>query len=195
MNKIALLYQSREGQTLKIANSILASLVHWGYEVSMFDLNGDMQAFNACDFDAFLLGCSIRYGRHHRQFCRFVEDHATALNSKPGFFFSVNLTARKPERSRPDNNRYLMKYLAKSSWSPSLVEVFAGALLYSRYDLFNQSMIRLIMKLTGGNTDTSKDIEYTDWQRVEAFADAIDRHLTGAAAPEKKPAKDLLQPA
>ena len=55
MNKIALLYQSREGQTLKIANSILASLVHWGYEVSMFDLNGDMQAFNACDFDAFLL--------------------------------------------------------------------------------------------------------------------------------------------
>jgi hypothetical protein len=27
-------------------------------------------------------------------------------------------------------------------------------------------MIRLIMKMTGGETDTSKEVVYTDWQQV-----------------------------
>ena len=31
-------------------------------------------------------------------------------------------------------------------------------------------MIRLIMKMTKGETDTTKEVEYTDWQQVEAFA-------------------------
>lgn len=32
-------------------------------------------------------------------------------------------------------------------------------------------MIQFIMRITGGETDTSKEVEYTDWQKVEAFAD------------------------
>ena len=31
-------------------------------------------------------------------------------------------------------------------------------------------MIRLIMKMTGGETDTSKEVVYTDWQQVASFA-------------------------
>jgi menaquinone-dependent protoporphyrinogen oxidase len=48
--------------------------------------------------------------------------------------------------------------------------VFAGALLYSKYGFVDKFMIRLIMKITGGETDTSKDIEYTDWHKVDDFA-------------------------
>lgn len=36
----------------------------------------------------------------------------------------------------------------------------------------------MIMKLTGGSTDTSKDIEYTDWERVAIFSKMVDRQLT-----------------
>ncbi len=30
-------------------------------------------------------------------------------------------------------------------------------------------MIRLIMKMTGGETDTRKEVVYTDWQQVSRF--------------------------
>jgi menaquinone-dependent protoporphyrinogen oxidase len=44
--------------------------------------------------------------------------------------------------------------------------VFAGALRYPRYRWYDRFMIRLIMKMTGGETDTSKEVVYTDWQQV-----------------------------
>lgn len=31
-------------------------------------------------------------------------------------------------------------------------------------------MIQLIMRMTDGETDTSKEVEYTDWQQVSGFA-------------------------
>ena len=31
-------------------------------------------------------------------------------------------------------------------------------------------MIRLIMRMTGGETDVSKEVEYTDWVQVGRFA-------------------------
>jgi menaquinone-dependent protoporphyrinogen oxidase len=34
-------------------------------------------------------------------------------------------------------------------------------------------MIQLIMRMTGGETDTSKEVEYTDWQQVAKFAQRI----------------------
>lgn len=39
-------------------------------------------------------------------------------------------------------------------------------------------MIRLIMKMTGGETDTSKEVVYTDWQQVTSFAGDIARLST-----------------
>ena len=62
------------------------------------------------------------------------------------------------------------KFLAATPWKPTVCTVFAGALLYPRYGWFDRMMIRLIMKMTKGETDTTKEVEYTDWQQVEAFA-------------------------
>jgi menaquinone-dependent protoporphyrinogen oxidase len=51
--------------------------------------------------------------------------------------------------------------------------VFAGKLDYPRYGLVDRMVIRLIMLITHGPTDTSTVVEFTDWQRVEAFARRI----------------------
>ena len=48
--------------------------------------------------------------------------------------------------------------------------MFAGALRYPRYSWYDRVMIRLIMKMTGGETDTSKEVVYTDWKQVANFA-------------------------
>jgi menaquinone-dependent protoporphyrinogen oxidase len=48
--------------------------------------------------------------------------------------------------------------------------VFAGALRYPRYRWYDRFMIRLIMKMTGGETDTRKEVVYTDWRRCQFCA-------------------------
>jgi menaquinone-dependent protoporphyrinogen oxidase len=47
---------------------------------------------------------------------------------------------------------------------------FAGALRYRSYNPFIRFMMRLIAGAAGGDIDTSRDYEYTDWLAVERFA-------------------------
>ncbi|MEF1282361.1 flavodoxin domain-containing protein, partial [Vibrio fortis] len=49
----------------------------------------------------------------------------------------------------------------------------AGALYYPRYNFFDRTMIRFIMTMTGGETDTSKEVEYTNWQKVSLFTEKL----------------------
>jgi menaquinone-dependent protoporphyrinogen oxidase len=46
----------------------------------------------------------------------------------------------------------------------------AGALPYTRYNFLIRFMMRRIVKTEGGDTDTSRDYEYTDWAAVDRFA-------------------------
>ncbi|NMV21799.1 menaquinone-dependent protoporphyrinogen IX dehydrogenase, partial [Vibrio parahaemolyticus] len=71
----------------------------------------------------------------------------------------------------PEGSVYIKTFLSKSAWQPTLIGVFAGALYYPRYNWFDRNMIKLIMTLTGGETDTSKEVEYTNWQKVAIFAE------------------------
>ena len=88
-------------------------------------------------------------------------------------FFCVNLTARKEDQGKdtPEGSAYIRTFLKKSPWQPTLIGVFAGALRYPKYRWIDKVMIRLIMKMTGGETDTSKDIEYTNWKKVSLFVE------------------------
>ena len=177
MSRIALLYMTREGQTGKITGRIAALLEQYGHEVFISDIGKNGSDFSLADFDSVVLGCSIRYGRHHKPFRQFIDNNWRQLADKQSYFFSVNLAARKPGRSLPSNNLYLQKFLGSIDWQPRLVEVFAGALLYPRYSFLDQKMIQLIMKITGGPTDPSQETEFTDWERVWQFARAIHRDL------------------
>lgn len=181
MSRIALLFQGCEGQTRKITERIGHSLTRAGHETFVSSLTDLKENFSLKSYDGVMLGCSIRYGRHHRECYRFIEQHGEQLAAVPGYFFSVNLTARKPERREPHNNRYLQKFLRQIPWTPLRVEVFAGALLYTQYHWVDKQMIRLIMKLTGGPTDVTQDTEFTDWKRVMAFAEQINHDFMSAS--------------
>jgi menaquinone-dependent protoporphyrinogen oxidase len=100
------------------------------------------------------------------------EKASAVAEGAAGAFFSVNL-ARKPEKRTPQTNSYTRKFLLNSPWQPQRCAVFAGALRYPRYRWYDRFMIRLIMKMTGGETDTSKEVVYTDWQAGCQFAREI----------------------
>ncbi|WP_246747651.1 menaquinone-dependent protoporphyrinogen IX dehydrogenase, partial [Vibrio cholerae] len=74
-------------------------------------------------------------------------------------------------KDTPEGSVYIQTFLKKSPWQPERIAVFAGALYYPRYRWFDKMMIRLIMTLTGGETDTSKEVEYTNWEKVSQFGE------------------------
>ena len=173
MSRVVLLYVGCEGQTQKITRRIASCLTSHGHEAVVYSLTELSHDFSLAGFDGVVVGSSIRYGKHHKPCYEFITRYADQLATLPGYFFSVNLTARKPERQEIYNNRYLQKFLQQIAWVPQRVEVFAGALLYTHYGWLDKQMIRLIMRLTGGPTDLTQNTEFTDWQRVESFAQQL----------------------
>jgi menaquinone-dependent protoporphyrinogen oxidase len=81
--------------------------------------------------------------------------------------------ARKSEKSDPETNPYLQKFLRQIAWRPGKLAVFAGKLDYPSYRPFDRFMIRLIMLITKGPTDPATVVEFTDWNKVEAFGRVI----------------------
>ena len=120
-----------------------------------------------------IIGASIRYGKHSKDLYKFIETNREILNQKESIFFSVNVVARKPEKNTPDTNPYIKKFLKISKWKPKKIAVFAGKVDYPRYGLFDKYIIKFIMFITKGPTDTSQSYEFTDWAKVDNFAKEI----------------------
>ena len=55
-------------------------------------------------------------------------------------------------------------------WQPDERKLVAGALPYTRYNWVKRWVMRRIVSKAGGDLDTSRDYEYTDWDDVKAFA-------------------------
>lgn len=165
-----LLYCSTDGQTKKIMTQIANELRQHGHDCDVRDLTSVQQSLNLSSYNKVLVGASIRYGYFNKALDKFITRHLTQLNNMPSAFFGVNLTARKAEKNTPETNSYIRKFLEKTPWKPTLTGVFAGALYYPRYKWIDRVMIQLIMKMTKGETDPTKEIEYTDWNKVSEFA-------------------------
>ncbi|MEF1227560.1 menaquinone-dependent protoporphyrinogen IX dehydrogenase [Vibrio fortis] len=172
MAKALFLYSSREGQTKKILNYIKEEMAEFDCDIRDLHIVGDV---DFAQYDKVLIGASIRYGHLNKKLYQFIERNLTQLQSNKVAFFCVNLTARKEDQGKdtPEGSAYIKTFLKKSPWQPSLIGVFAGALYYPRYNFFDRTMIRFIMTMTGGETDTSKEVEYTNWQKVSLFTEKL----------------------
>ncbi|GEM76320.1 menaquinone-dependent protoporphyrinogen IX dehydrogenase [Vibrio sagamiensis] len=170
MKKALFLYSSREGQTKKILDYIENQMTEFDCEI--VDLH-NIGTVNFREYDRILIGASIRYGHLNKKLYEFIKRNLAQLNEHKVAFFCVNLTARKEDQGKdtPEGSAYIRKFLIKSPWQPQLIGVFAGALYYPRYNWFDKMMIKFIMSMTGGETDTTKEVEYTNWEKVTLFAD------------------------
>ena len=170
--KTLILFSTRDGQTREIASCLASELKELGVYADVVNLNRTPE-IEWDKYDRVVIGASIRYGHFHPALASFVKRHQQKLNELPSAFYSVNLVARKPEKSSPQTNSYTRKFLLSSPWQPDQCAVFAGALRYPRYRWYDRLMIQLIMKMTGGETKTHKEVVYTDWQQVANFAHEI----------------------
>jgi menaquinone-dependent protoporphyrinogen oxidase len=169
-----IIYSTTDGHTLQICQRLQARLDSNGHRVSLVAL-ADSAGLDLLSFDKLVIGASIRYGKHRPELVAFLERNGAVINTRPNAFFSVNLVARKPEKSQPETNPYMLKLLKRLTWRPQRLAVFVGKIDYPRYAFFDRQIIRLIMWITGGPTGRHDVIDYTDWAQVDAFAQEIGR--------------------
>jgi len=168
MATILIIFSSTDGHTEKICSRLRKVIEGDSNQVTVVAVE-DARQVDLHSFDKIVIGASVRYGKHSPLIRDFIDTHAELLGSKPNAFFSVNIVARKPEKNQPATNPYLRKLLTQVAWCPKELAVFAGKLDYPRYGLLDRWMIRLIMLITKGPTDPTTVVEFTDWQKVDAF--------------------------
>lgn len=172
MANILFIYSTTDGHTLEICRRLKKVVEQQSHKVALFSIE-EWPGIDLTAYDKIVIGASIRYGKHRPNVFDFISRNQRLLDSKPNAFFSVNVVARKPEKSQPDTNPYLQKFLRKITWQPKQLAVFAGKIDYPRYCFFDRWMIRFIMWMTKGPTDTSTVNEFTDWRQVENFGRTI----------------------
>ncbi|WP_110458771.1 menaquinone-dependent protoporphyrinogen IX dehydrogenase [Shewanella algidipiscicola] len=172
MSRTLIIYSTVDGQTKAICDQIQEICQAETQMVTMVSLE-EAQAVNLSYFDKVLIGASIRYGKHRPELLQYVNRHRAVLNGKKNAFFTVNVVARKPEKNTPETNPYMKKFLQLSLWQPQQLGVFAGKIDYPKYRFFDKFMIRFIMWITKGPTDTSGTFEFTNWDKVKAFGKAF----------------------
>jgi len=171
MKPTLIIYSSTDGQTKKICLRI-QSLLDQSIPSKLVPLN-DASKEDLDKFERIIIGASIRYGKHKKELFEFINLNLDQITKKENAFFSVNVVARKPEKNTPQTNPYMQKFLLNTLWKPDYLGVFAGKIDYPKYNFFDKQMIRLIMWITKGPTDTSGIYEFTNWDDVDSFVKQI----------------------
>ena len=182
MKSVAVFYATREGQTQKIAERIQADLQARGLQVRLEKVSPATH-FEQGDADAVILAASVHAGHHEREMVHFVKLHRDVLNRIPTSFLSVTLSqagyqrcacdvAKREEFAR-DIASVIDQFFRETGWHADCVKPVAGALVYQQYNPFIRFVMRRIAEKSGGDTDTSRNYEYTDWADLDRFVDEI----------------------
>jgi menaquinone-dependent protoporphyrinogen oxidase len=170
MSRVLVLYGTTQGQTGRIAEAMADVLRRRGEAVDVVNAAGASP--DPAPYDAVLVAASMHAGGYQRAVRKWVAAHTHDLRRKPGAFVAVCLgILQHEERVQREVATSVADFLEGARWQPALTTVVAGALPYTKYDLVTRWIMKRIVAKAGGDTDTSRDYEYTDWNAVRAFAD------------------------
>lgn len=165
--KVLLIYSSTEGHTASIANFIAAELraLHCVITVA----KASSQIPSPTCFDAVVVAAPVHAGQYDGELVDCVSKCSPEINHIPSIFYSVGLTITSEDpRALESLEKTTTDFLKDTRWTPDMVEQVAGALLYTRYGFFKRMLMKSVMKKAGGDTDTSRDFIYTDWDALRA---------------------------
>jgi menaquinone-dependent protoporphyrinogen oxidase len=129
-----------------------------------------------------IVAASVHTGTYQKAVRRWVRAHAAALAGRSNAFVSCCLGVLQHDpKVDADLNAIVDRFATETGWRPSLVRMFPGALMYTKYGLVTRWWMKRIAAKAGGDTDTSRDYDYTDWKQVDAFADEFAGRVASAA--------------
>lgn len=196
MPRVLIVYGTTDGHTQKIADVLAHTLRDAGCREEVYDAARVPPDLRLEDYAGVVVAASVHLGAYQRTVRRWVRSRAAVLARMPSVFVSVCLGVleRRPEVQR-DLQEILERFVRETGWRPAVVKVVAGALRWSRYGWLKRWMIKRIVAKAGGDTDASRDREYTDWEDLRAFAREFARShgLVGAAPPAPSAAEPVAR--
>lgn len=164
--KLLIVYGTTEGQTRKICTFLRDEAHRAGHQAELADASDSPRSPDG--FDEVIVAASVHANSYQTSVKHYVRKYREALNSVPGVFISVSLTAVTDEpESWKELEQVTERFLQETGWHPLRVEQTAGALRYTEYNFFKKFIMRMIARKSGGDTDTSTDYEYTDWEKLK----------------------------
>ena len=189
MTTIAIAFTTRKGQTLKVAEYLATRIRLAGHHVHLLDTDGPPHALLLDWVDAVIVAAPIYAGKYPDSIVRFVRAHVLRLTGIPTAFCSIGLAvASRTSDGRAKTQPIVDAFQRETGWRPGRTEFVAGALKYTKYNFFVRFAMRRIAKANGGDVDTSRDYEYTDWGALDRFAEEMVRDATQHAAARAVPA-------
>lgn len=178
MSNVLVAYATTDGQTATIAERIASVLVEAGHDASLVDVQEQRPELSPGAFHAVVVAASLHHGTHQSAAERFVRDHRDALAPLPSAFVSVSLTAAKGTvEARETLEGIATDFFERTGWEADETRFVAGALRYSEYGPLTRFVLKHIARREGGDTDTSRDYEYTDWKELDQFVEAFAREI------------------
>jgi menaquinone-dependent protoporphyrinogen oxidase len=177
VSHVLVMFGSTHGHTSKVARAVADRVRSHGHRVDVVNAGTDPVP-DPNGYDGVVVAASLHIGAYQREVVNWVTDHAAALNQRPTAFVSVSLGVLQHDAAVQQNLRTILAaFETKSGWQPLDVELAAGALQYSRYNLLVRWLMKRIARKAGGSTDTRHDHEYTDWPSLERFTDRFTARL------------------
>lgn len=182
MLRILAVYGTTHGQTRKVADAIAEALGAGGIIVDVREAG--RAAPPADGYAAVVVAASVHGGTYQKPVMRWVKANAFALNRMPTAFVSVSLgVLQHDEAVQTELKAIAGRFLEATGWRAPLVKQVAGALPYTKYNWFLRRMMKRIAAQAGGDTDTSRDYEYTDWNDLASFARQFGRRVADHVSP------------
>jgi len=182
--RMLVIYGTTEGQTAKIAGALAATLRKCGVSVDLAEA-GPAWDPDPKDYAAVIVAASVHAGGYQRPLRRWVRNHAQALRGRPTAFVSVCLAIVKPTPEVMRDLAAIMgRFFEATGWTPQETKPVAGALPYSKYGWLKRRLMRRIVAKAHGDTDMTRDYEYTDWDDLGTFAQRfVEAHVLPAREP------------
>jgi menaquinone-dependent protoporphyrinogen oxidase len=171
MPRILVLYGTTDGHTARVATALADAMRSLGADVDVVNAKLRVPPPGPDVYAAVVVAASVHVGGYQRAVRRWLRAHASGLRHKPTAFVSVCLGVLQHDPSVDrDIERIMQRFFARTNWQPDVTHIVAGALPYTRYNWIKRWVMRRIAARMHGDTDTTRDFEYTDWQDLKAFA-------------------------
>jgi menaquinone-dependent protoporphyrinogen oxidase len=174
MLRILVLFETTDGYTRRVAER-LGSMFRASFAAVDVVRTGLTDA-DPQFYDGIVVCASIHARGYRRPVSKWVRANAAVLNARYSALVSISpgVLQKDPGIDR-DLDAIAERFFAATGWQPARRKRVAGALLYRQYGFVKRWMTKRIVSKAGGDTDTSRDYEYTDWDDLRTFVEEFTR--------------------
>jgi menaquinone-dependent protoporphyrinogen oxidase len=170
--KVLIVYGSMHGHTLKIVDFLKCTAERLNHTVTVIEASSSAKSPE--NFDCVIVASAIHAGQYIPAVIDYVAKYSMLLNLIPSAFLSISLSViNKAGKAQEELQSITRFFLELTKWKPLQLEQVAGALLYTKYGFWKKFLVRSVMKKAGGDIDTTRDYEYTNWDLLEKKAIAF----------------------